>query len=476
MLKVILINAPYIDIYGPIKMAAGHYFPLGIGYIASYIRQFGIDVKLLDPEAQRLDDKDIKNIIEQEKPDLVGISSATPNFYNAVNIAKLAKNISKKICVAVGGAHASAVPENIVKEHHDIIDFVCIGEGEITTLEICKFLNGEINEKKEIKGISYWDNGIAIRTEPRELFKDMDSLPFPARDLVDMNLYYAHAHNSRHKHTIQMITSRGCPFQCTFCASGLTLGKQFRTHSPEYIVSEIEFLINKYDTRHFLIQDDTFTINKARLIKTCELIISRGLHIEWFCFSQVSAVDEEMLKIMKKAGCYSIGFGIESGDENVLRNICKNIKLEQAEYALRTANKLEYKTQAFFIFGNEGDNKETINKTIKFALKTSPTLAFFNILVPYPGTAIFEKFINVPINQIDWQNFVAIGVNPVGDIGHLSKRQLQLYVLKANFLFYFRPTQIYRILRTIRTKFELLEYSKGAIALVMQMASWFRGK
>lgn len=478
-MKVLLINAPYIDIYGPIKKAAGTYFPLGIGYIASYIRQFDINVKLVDPQAQHLDDKDITKIIKEENFDLVGISSATPEFHNAINIAKITRDNSPQTSIILGGCHASAMPEGILEEYPELFDFICIGEGEITVLEICKLLQGELSEKRQIKGIAFCDeeNSQVVRTEAREYIADLDMLPFPARDLVDMSLYHAHAHNARSNNTFQIITSRGCPFQCTFCASGLTLGKKYRMHSPEYIVSEIEYLMQQYGTRHFLIQDDTFTINKARLKKTCQMIISKGLNIEWFCFSQVSVVDKEILELMKLAGCYSIGFGVESADEMVLNNICKSIKPEQAEKAIIMANSLGYKTQAFFIFGNEGDTKETINKTIKFALRSNPTLAFFNILVPYPGTEVFEKFIaDQPMQEIRWEDFVAIGVNPVGDISGLPKRKLQLYVLKANLLFYGRPTQIIRIIKTIKTKFEFTEYFRGSMGLFLQMLSWFRGK
>ncbi|MGE5392047.1 MAG: B12-binding domain-containing radical SAM protein [Deltaproteobacteria bacterium] len=478
-MKVLLINAPYIDIYGPIKKAAGTYFPLGIGYIASYIRQFDISVKLVDPQAQHLDDKDITDIIKEEQFDLIGISSATPEFYNAVNIAKLTRDNSPQTSIILGGCHASAMPEGILEEYHELFDFICIGEGEITVLEVCKLLGGELPDKRQIRGIAFWDKETAqtVRTEAREYITDLDMLPYPARDLVDMSLYHAHAHNARSNNTFQIITSRGCPFQCTFCASGLTLGKKYRMHSPEYIVSEIEFLMEQYGARHFLIQDDTFTINKARLKKTCEMIISKGLDIEWFCFSQVSVVDKETLELMKRAGCYSIGFGVESADETVLSNICKSIKPAQAENAIKMANSLGYKTQAFFIFGNEGDSKETINKTIRFALRSNPTLAFFNILVPYPGTEVFRKFMSEqPIQEIHWSDFVAIGVNPVGNIGELSKRNLQLLVLKANLLFYGRPTQIIRIIKTIKTKFEFTEYFRGSIGLFLQMISWFRGK
>jgi radical SAM superfamily enzyme YgiQ (UPF0313 family) len=209
-----------------------------------------------------------------------------------------------------------------------------------------------------------------------------------------------------------------------------------------------------------------------RAKQTCRGIIDAGLKIEWFAFSQVSTVDEELISLMKQAGCYSIGFGIESADKQVLKNIRKPITMEQCKFAVNTARKYGLKTQAFFIFGNKGDTRETVSKTIRFACALSPTFALFNKLIPYPGTEIFRDYFKEDYKDIDWKNFVPYGVNAACATEHFNKRDLELLAFKANLVFYFRPLQLFRILKTIRSFHEFKQYLKGAIGLILQLFSW----
>lgn len=472
-MKVLFIKPPYRDVYGPIKLAAGNYFLLGLGYIAAFLRENGYAVSMLDPEAQRIDCSSLIRKIRMDSPDLIGISATTPDFANALKISELVrKNINAFILL--GGIHGSSLPEHIIEEYPGIFDAICIGEGEITTLEICKFLKGEIKSLSEIKGICFRDGERIIRTQPRPFIEDLDSLPFPARDLIDLNLYRPHAFNFRRGKTVTIITSRGCPFRCIFCASKLTLGGNFRARSPDNILKEIKHLIERYNVNHILIQDDTFTFDINRAKEICRKIIEAKLKIEWFCFSQVTKIDEELLYLMKKAGCYSVGFGIESVDKEVLKFMRKPITVEASRDAIQAAKKHGLRVQAYFIFGNKGDNKETIEKTIKFACETSPILAFFNKLVAYPGTEIFKEYFRDNYDNINWRDFVSLGINVTLSSNQLSKRQLQRLVYKANLRFYFRPLQLLRILRSIKSFDELKAYLKGGLALVLQMAKWHK--
>lgn len=470
-MKVLLVKTPYRDLYGPLKLAAGNYFLLGLGYIAAFLREHGHSVSMLDPEAQGIDYSSLISRVKMYNPDLVGISATTPDFANALKITELIrKNINAFI--VLGGIHGSSLPEYILQRYPEIFDAVCIGEGEITTLEICKFLEGKIKSLSDIKGICFRNGGSIVRTQPRPFIQDLDSLPFPARDLVDLNLYRPHAFNFRKGKTVTIITSRGCPFQCTFCASKLTLGAKFRARSADNVLKEIKHLVKQYGVNHILIQDDIFTFDINRAKEICRKIIDANLEIEWYAFSQVSKIDEELFSLMKRAGCYSIGFGIESADKEVLTNIRKPITIEQCEFAIRTAKKYNLKTQAFFVFGNKGDTKETISKTIKFACTLSPTFAFFNKLVPYPGTEIFREYFKDNYKDIDWRDFVPYGVKTACSTQTFSKRDLQLLAFKANLLFYFRPSQVLEIFKTIKSFHEFKEYLKGAIGLILQMVSW----
>lgn len=470
-MRILLIKAPYRDVYGPIKVAAGNYFLLGLGYIASYLRKHGHEVFMLDPEAQGFTLPASAEKIKAVAPDLIGISATSPDFHNALKIAALARQNSRAFLI-LGGAHGSSAPEHIISKYSGIFDAVCIGEGEQTSLEICSFLEGKISSLEHIDGICFKKDGRIIRTRPRQFIADLDSLPLPARDLIDIRLYKPHAFNTRKGRTATIITSRGCPFKCSFCASKLTLGGVFRTRSPENILEELMHLAQRYRINHLLIHDDTFTYNMDRAKDVCRRIIDSKLRLEWFCFSQVTKVDDELLGLMKKAGCYCIGFGIESVDPQVLKAIHKPINKEISEKAIRMAKRHGIRVQAYFIFGNRCDTKETAEATIRFACKASPTLAFFNKLVAYPGTEIFNDYFGGDYDAINWNDFVPMGVKASASTGDLSKAELEKLVYKANMKFYCRPSQLMAILKSIKSIYEFKAYLRGGLGLILQMIKW----
>jgi len=472
-MKVLLIKAPYKDVYGPIKLAAGNYFLLGLGYIASFLKQNGHEVAMLDPEVQGLSYEACAKKIKELNPGLIGITAATPDFQGALKIADVARKNSKAFLL-LGGVHASAVPEYILTKHSGVFDAICVGEGEELSLEICKFLEGKGKTLDQIDGLCFVKDGQVVKNKSRHFISDLDNLPIPARDLVDLTLYKPHAFNTRQGRTATIITSRGCPFQCTFCASKVTLGGVFRARSAESVVGEIKHLVDQYSVNHILIQDDTFTYDMSRAKDICRKIIDSKLKIEWFCFSQVTKVDEELLDLMKQAGCYSVGFGIESADKEVLKLMKKPINSEVSERAIGMAKKKGLNVQAYFVFGSKGDSKESIEKTINFACKTSPTLAFFNKVVAYPGTAMFDDYFGNDYENVTWKDFVPMGVNVIMSNEQLTKRQLQGLIYKANLKFYFRPTQLFKILISMKSFDELKAYLKGGLALILQMVKWRR--
>lgn len=470
-MRVLLLKPPYRNVYGPIKLAAGNYFLLGLGYIAAYLRKYGHSIFMLDLEAEGLSYTCFVKKIKSIDPQLIGISATTPDFTNALKIAQLCKKNSRAFLL-LGGIHGSALSEYILNRYPHLFDAICLGEGEETALEVCKFIEGEVRSLEQIKGLCFANNGKIVKTETRPYITDLDSLPFPARDLIGLDLYKPHAFNTRKGRTATLITSRGCPFRCNFCASKLTLGGTFRARSAESVLSEIAHLVYRYGVNHILIQDDTFTFDLDRAKEICRKLIESKLNIEWFCFSQVTKVDEELLSLMKKAGCYCIGFGIESIDREVLRSIRKPITQESSRFAIRMAKKYGLRVQAFFIFGNKGDSKETIERTVKFALETSPTLAFFNKLVAYPGTEIFQEYFGDDYNALDWENFVPMGINATVSTNQLSKRQLSGLVYNANLKFYLRPSQLLQIMRSIKSFYELRAYLMGGLGLLLQMVKW----
>jgi len=470
--KVLLVNAPYINVYGPVKLAAGRYFPLGLGYIASVLLQSGFNVKLLDPEAQKMTLDDIEKIVEEWKPFIVGISSATPNFASVLGIVRLVKKVNPHIVTVAGGIHVTALPEFVLRKNEEL-DIVAIGEAEYTMLELCLASRNGFRSYDSVRGIAYRRDDKIVFTKPRPLVQDPDTLPFPARHLIDLNLFYPNLFNTRRRRSAGIITSRGCPFKCYFCASNLTMGSRYRPHSASRVFDEISMLVRNHNVEQILFFDDTFTLQRQRVVDICEHILRSGIKVDWHCFGRVSDVDQEMLKLMEKAGCSSIGYGVESGNAEVLKSIKKGITIEQVRRAFAMTNKTNMRIQAFFVFGNKKETKENMNESIKLSKELKPHLAFFNMLTPYPGTPAFKDIGIGDLDEIaNWEDFVAIGPKASIKVGMLSKKELLDGVHRAHRDFYLRPKQLIKILFSFRTFYEFTRYVKGGVALILQILNW----
>ena len=474
MAKILLLSPPYIELYGSLKKAAGRYFPLGLGYIASYLRTYGHhNVEMYEPEAQGLSYNDIAAIIKRFMPDVIGITCSTPNFLRAVELARLCKKYADAK-VVIGGVHVSALPEFIMEEYSDCIDCIVVGEGEKTMLELVNAYqnNSALND---INGIVYKRDNQVVRNENRPYMEDLDAIPFPARDLIPQDIFAPNMHNARYRKCSTILTSRGCPFNCSFCAARIVSGKKYRMHSAEYVLEEMQMLKKKYEVRQLIITDDTFTLNHARLEKICKGMIDKKFGLAWFCFSQVTTVDKDILALMKKAGCYSIGFGIESADEAILQKMGKPIAPAKAKETVKIANSLGIKTQAFYILGSPGETKEQMLNTVKFSREVGSTLAFYNMLVPFPGTKEFDYFLgSTPLKDIDWEKFVAIGEDCVLKKSEVPAEEIEKIIAMANRQYYTRPGRILDLLRHIRTVYEFSNYLHGGLALLKQIGRWGR--
>ena len=476
MAKVLLLSPLYIDIYGSLKNAAGRYFPLGLGYIASYLIKYGgHEVRLYEPEAQGLTIRDIEEIVKSFKPDVAGITCSTANFTRAIELAKLCRaNSTAKIIL--GGVHVSAIPEFVMSENADCLDCVVVGEGEKTMLELVEAYQNN-SGLESIKGIVYKKQDSIVRNENRPFIEDLDSIPFPARHLIPQHLFFPNMHNARYRNCSTILTSRGCPFNCSFCAARIVSGTRYRMHSAEYVLEEMQMLKKDYKARQLLITDDTFTVNHPRLEKICKGMIDKKLNLKWFCFAQVTTVNREILSLMKKAGCYSIGFGLESSNEEILKKMGKPISPAKSKETIKIANQLGFKTQAFYIIGSFGETKAQMINTIKFSREADSTLAFYNMLVPFPGTRDFNLFFSsVPLKSINWEKFVAIGENCVLKNSEISAREIEKLISKANVLYYANPRRLWNLLFHIRTFYEFMNYFLGGIALCMQLVKWSGGK
>ncbi|MFH1053266.1 MAG: radical SAM protein [Candidatus Woesearchaeota archaeon] len=459
-----------MDIYKRVKSLVSQNYPLGIGYIASFLRQAGHEIIFIDPEIMDMTYDDIANKIKETRPGLVCITSMTSNLHSAVKLAQIAKE-NTNIITVLGGIHASSLPYETMKQYKEF-DVLVIREGELTMKELCSAVEKGENFNG-VKGIMFREGDKIIKTEPRPLIDDIDSLPFPARDLVDLGKYEPPEYLKINKKSATVRTSRGCPNQCTFCAAHLSMGYKFRPNSPDYVIREIRHLKEKYGVEYIIFYDDTFTINRQRVVDICNRLIDEKLNIEFFCLARVNTIDEDLVRLMKKAGLRAFSFGVESGNQQILNNIKKGTTLEQVRKAFKIVRKVGgIRIFSSFMMGLPGETHETIKDTINFAIDLNPDKAFFFILTPFPGSEIYNeyngKLFNVSGDWKDYKYVLTDGTLAL-DSNVFTKDELKNYLVMANKKFYTRPSYILGQIFKIRTYDEFLAHVKGASALFKQM-------
>lgn len=459
MNRALLINPNYRKVYKYVSEEATMIEPpLGLAYIASLLRERKIEVKILDAAALNLENEEIKIYAENFKPEIIGISASTNTIELAYEIAEIVKNPNLK--VVVGGPHTSILPEQTLKECK-AIDIAVRGEGEYALLEITQG-----KELERIDCIAYRRGNKIIRNKDRDLIENLDDLPFPARDLLPLDKY--ESVGIRRYPFATMITSRGCPYNCNFCVNYTVLGKKFRYRSVENIMKEIDELVNKYHIKEIDIIDDNFTVIPERVEKICDELIKRRYNLIWKLGNGVRAdrVNERLLMKMKKAGCYLIAFGIESGNEEILKKINKGESLKQIIQAINWCKKYKIETEGFFILGNLGDNEKTMQDTIDFAKKLDLDIAQFQIFIPLPGSA-YELIIRKEgkIFAKSWRDYNAFG-RPIFQHGNLTPELMEKMQKKAYWQYYFRPRMIIKKIMEIRSLKQFVAYSKAALGLL----------
>ena len=457
-IRTLLIQPSYKDLdrYNKGKL------PLGLAYLSAVLEQEKKFVRVLDLCTVYMSDKEIIQFIRDNKINLIGITATTPVIFSAWRLAKVIRRFDKKIKIILGGSHTSVLPEESLK--NDFVDFVTIGEGEKTLSELISVLENDSDVNK-VDGLAYKINGGIKFTQPRKLFENLDEIPFPARHLFPFPQKYI-SPGHYYKLFADILTSRGCPNSCTFCASKAVFGKSFRARSAENVLEEIIFLNKKYKIREFHISDDNFSVDRERAKKICKLIIENKLKIKWACSSglHVNTIDEELVEDMKRAGCYRVGVGIEAGNPAVLSTLGKNITLEQIEKAVNLFKKYKIITAGFLMFGNIGENEKTMNDTINFAKKLNLDYAQFSILTPFPGTSAYRYLKqNDYLLSEDWRDYRDF-INPVFNTGEINKGLLLEMYSKAYRQFYFRPSYLFkRIYRFFSNYFEFKNTFVGLI-------------
>lgn len=423
------------------------YAPSGLIAVAGYIREKNkdIDVKIYDAIAEKNTSiQQTINLILENNPEILGLTSMTSNIKTAYKIAESVKKIKPNIIIVMGGVHATVAPEEVLSR--GAIDFAVVGEGEITFSEFLENINHPENYKN-IDGLGYKENGKIIINKRRELIKDLDQLPFPAYDLLNIKNY--RSPYGIKSPFISVIRSRGCPFQCIFCGVQSMFGRVYRVQSPQRAIREIDYLVKNFGIKEIAFKDSEFTLNSKNAAEFCDLLIERNYDLAWSCTARVDCGSFELYKKMKDAGCVVITFGAEAGDQNILNIIKKGITIEQIWQAQKNAKRAGLKTSMGFMIGNPGETKETIMKSIKLAKELNLDYVAFNFTTAFPGTELDEMarknnwFINPGSTDTAYMKLTMNATN-------LTNEELAKYAEKAYRSFYFRPSYILKRLTMLK--------------------------
>jgi len=433
-------------------------YPINIGYLVSYLKKHGIACSVRDYEVESFSETAFLESLRSAKPSLIGFSCMTPHIKSGARLAKLVKDNFPDILTVVGGVHASAIPEQTLKEFPQF-DIVVCGEGEQTLVDL---YNGWLNKKiDQVEGIAYrLRNGTRTRVKinsPRTMIRDLDEIPFPDRDLIDIK-HYRTSHVSRGftrktKNIAEIMCSRGCPYECIFCASKVVHSRKVRFRSPHNIISEMEHLITTRNIEHFSFLDDTFTLRKDLLQPVCEYM--GKMKVSFDVYTRVNDIDEEKLDIMISNGCKKISFGVESGSPKILKLIKKGITVQQAEHAVAISRKAGLHTiETTFMIGCHPDETlEDIQMTKDLIWRLKPDILAVNISIPYPGTELNrilkEKGL---LKREDWDEFVLFFSHPSWELGSVPMDDIRRILREITDSYFLRPAFI---LKTLSKNFSL---------------------
>ena len=422
-MKVLLINPPFQRL----KALGNTCFPLGLGYVAAGAAGNKHDVRIYDAEMpqkgeqlQAIDNvsllrsheiyvkalcsedhhiwREVSGILNSYQPDIVGISVMTPLYGSAKKITSLCKQYSRDCIICWGGVHPTLMAEEVLQIESDV-DYLIRGEGDIAFRELLWHLERNTREFNKIEGLSYRHNGSIIHNT-RRIIEKLDALPFPGRELILNEI-------DDNRSFRNMMCSRGCPFNCAYCSSAEFWRKRVGFRSVLSIVSEIEHLHDKYGVTELEFWDDSFTINRRRTIELCEELISRNLKISWWCNTRADCIDDDLLKIMRKAGCNVMHIGVESGSEQTLAYLNRRLSLKDIKNASKLLKKNGISWYAYFMIGFPYETVEDIEKTTTFVKSLSASGIQMSVFNPYPETALYNicKKENLIPEHIDWSRF-----------------------------------------------------------------------
>jgi anaerobic magnesium-protoporphyrin IX monomethyl ester cyclase len=466
---VVLVNPPITqdqrDGYlGPVIKSL--YFnspPLGIAYIAGMLERENVPVHLIDAAVEELTVAETVARIRASGAAIVGMTSTSNFFMNAVELAKQVKQDLPEVITVLGGSHMTSNAESAMQQ--DVFDIGCVGEGEITALELIRTIASG-GDLEHVKGIVFRRDGELVFAEPRPLVQDLDELPMPARHLLPLDKYVPQPNDGPYLPKAAVISSRGCPYPCIFCDHG-TFGTRYRSFSAKRIVDEMEDLVNNHGVKDIAFVDSLFMISRERVSGIIDEIHRRGIKVHWTCTIRANIADEAILRQMKEAGCWRVRIGVEAGDEDILKLIRKEVSLEQVRRVVAVADRLNLHPKGFFMVGHIGESRESIMKSIRLAKSLALTDITVQINTPLRGAAQWDMYADygeLVTNDLEDFSFW----EPVFVPNGMTGAELEMLHRKFYRSFYFRPIIIWRHLRMLKKVSDLKRYTR-AISLLIGM-------
>ncbi len=442
--------------------------PIGLGYLATALRKTNRKAQILDCAKLGFDFKDFEEFIRKNEPDIVGFQVWSCDVVNVKKSLDIVKSANPRIITILGGAHVSGVVEESLM-HFEKADFAFKGEGEVGLPLLVSKLAGDRNISfNQVPGLIWREEG-SIRSNQPIFVDDLDSFGFPAWDLIDPNTYPKAPHQGFMKAfpIAPIVTTRGCPYSCTFCVTHTISGKKIRYRSIDTVIEEIRLLHEQYNVKEIHIEDDNFTMNKNFVKEFCQKLLHEKFNVFWYCSSgiRIDSLNEEILLLMKKSNCYTITIAIESGSQRVLNLMKKNLTLDTIKNKVSLINKVGYKPTGLFMLGFPSETKREMEETLKFAMSLDLKRAQFAIFHPLPGSKIFEELKSKgELNEIDWTK-----LKP-SDVAYkpqkLSRRELKGFQRTAFLKFHLRPRVLYYQLKEIQSFNHFLFLLKRIVAML----------
>jgi len=431
--------------------------PIDLMYSAASTEQAGCECRLVDYPAEGKGWQEFEADLREFQPQVLMISITTPSLAKDVVAAEVAKQVDPSILTVAKGAHF-LVCDRETLERWPALDCVIRGEYELTAAEIGKGI-----PLKDIAGVTWRaPDGTIVQNPPRPFIEDLDSIPFPARHLVRNELYFR---PDTMEPQTTIVTNRGCPHSCVYCLAPVVSGKKNRYRSVGNVLAELEECVTRFGIRNFLFRSDLFTQNKKWVIELCQAILERGLQIEWASNSRVDTIDAELLSWMKKAGCWLIAYGVESGNQQMLDLMKKRATVEQARQAIRLTREAGIRSSVYFLMGLPWDKPETLEDNVRFAQELMPDYVEIFYTYPFPGTELYKIALEQGLlreGEIPREAYS----RPAIDGLYMTREELAQWRKKALRRIYLKPSYIWQTLRNARSPRELANYVKyGFLAL-----------